>query len=287
MNFTKKLEIFVVAALLFSCGSSFAAEVVSSAIEKKTVDKIVARVNGVNILHSDLKKRRIGKNGEPFTLDELISEELFVQKAIERKMVPTDVEIRKQIVQLKIQNGIGNLTDEEFSKELEQEGFNLREYEFQLGRMLASEKLKRAEFNERVVVTKQDVEKYHNNNPEIIPEQYSIKMCELGAKDVDKNGKLLKKDNFKWDDLGWVVKGDINENLAFVFGMEEGKTSEPVKLSDEYHVVKLEGKKNSRPRTLDERYVDIERILQMQKTQKFENEFEAELKKNSFIVYLD
>jgi parvulin-like peptidyl-prolyl isomerase len=266
--------------------------------KKELVDKIVARVNGVNILKSDVDQRRISKSGQPFTLNELVTEELYVQKAVERKMWPNDTEIKRQIVNLKIHNGIGHLTDEEFKSELEQEGFTLQEYKYQLGRMLAGEKLKQAECNERVVVTKQEVEQYHKNNPEKIEEKYKLKMRELSEKEVDKSGKrvMLKgKDGLVchnvgdsgWDDMGWVEKSNIDKRLAFVSTMQKGAVSKPVKIGATYHVVKLEDKTGARKKTLEERYADIERALQNQKKIQFEKEFESELKKKSFIVHLD
>ena len=64
----------------------------------KLVDKIVSRVNGVNVLRSDLKKIRISKNGRPFTLQEAMIDELLFQKSIQRKMLPTELDVEKQIV---------------------------------------------------------------------------------------------------------------------------------------------------------------------------------------------
>jgi parvulin-like peptidyl-prolyl isomerase len=258
-----------------------------SLFARELVDKIVARVNGVNILKSDIEQRRISKSGQPFTLKELVTEELYVQKAVERNMWPKETEIRKQIVNLKIHNGISHLTDEEFKSELEQEGFTIKEYEYQLGRMLAGEKLKQAEFNERVVVTKQEVESYHKNNPEKVEEKYLIAMCELTEKDIDKSGNLIKKKDFCWDEMGWIEKPSLDKRLLFVSSMQKGAVSKPLKIGSKYHIVKLEDKMGARERSLKERYTDIERILQNEKKIKFEQEFEKELKKNSFVVYLD
>jgi len=274
-----KKVFLLIGIIVFFCNAAM--------LPRELIDKIMVRVNGVNILKSDVEQRRISKSGQPFTTKELVTEELYVQKAVERKMWPTDVEVRKQIVNLKIHNGIAHLSDEEFKQELEQEGFSIHEYEYQLGRMLAGEKLKQAEFNERVVVTKQEVESYHKKNPEKFEEKYLIKICELSKKDIDNNGKLVKVGDFQWDDLGWVEKPSIDKQLAFVSTMQKGTMSEPVKLGSKYHVVKLEDKVSGREKTLEERYTAIERTLQNKKKFKFEREFAGELEKSSFIVYLD
>ena len=123
----------------------------------KPLDKIVVRVNGANILSSDLKKKRISKNAQPFTLDEAILDELLLQKAKERSLLPTETEIEKQIVSLKINNGLGDLPDKQFEEELKKEGFSLSDYKNEVARMFAVERFKHAEFSEKVVVTSQEV----------------------------------------------------------------------------------------------------------------------------------
>ncbi|MCK4650873.1 SurA N-terminal domain-containing protein [Candidatus Babeliales bacterium] len=254
--------------------------------KREELDKIVARVNGINILKSDLDQRVISKNGEPFTLEELISEQLFIQKAAERNLWPSELEVEKQIVSLKIHNGISDLTPKQFEEELSKEGFTINEYKDQLARMLASEKLKHAEFSERVVVTSQEVEDYHKKNPEKISEKYLIKMCDLDEKDLDEKGELVKKGDFKLEEIGWIEKKDLNSNISFVSKMKKGEISKPVKIGSLRQLVKLEDKKGERIKTLEERYSQIENTLHAKKKEKFEKEFEKELREKASIVYL-
>ncbi len=252
----------------------------------KLVDKIVARANGVNILKSDLKKIRISKNGQPFSLQEAIIDELLFQKSVQRKMLPTELDVEKQIVALKINNGLTDLSDAQFEEELKQEGFTIQEYKGQLTKMLAVEKLKHAEFSERVVVTSQEVEEYYKKNPIKIQEKYLLKMCELPKDSVNEDGKLTKKIDFKWDDLSWINRSDLSSNLKFVCNMKKGQICKPLKIGSGYQMIKLEDKQAEHIKTLDQSYVEIERKLHNQKKSEFEKLFEKELFEKATIVYL-
>jgi parvulin-like peptidyl-prolyl isomerase len=273
----KKFMLFL--CMFISINNVFAA--------RRLVNNIVARVNGANILRSDLQKPRIHKNGQPFTLDEAITEELLLQKSSERRLLPTELEVEKQIVSLKIHNNLADLSDKEFDEQLKSEGFTVKEYKNQLARMLAVEKLKHAEFSERVVVTSQEVEDYCKNNPEWAQEEYKLKFCEVDGKYVDEKGELKNSDKLKWEELGWVKKTDLSEHLSFVSNMKKDETSNPVKVSDSYHVVKVEDKKEEHLKTLDERYLSVESMLQNRKKEKFEVEFEKELKDKAMVVFLE
>ena len=284
MLLIKKLPVYVLIVFVIFFQALKAEGVFSSKI---LIDKIVARVNGVNILKSDLEKSQISKNGQSFTLQEAINEEVMYHKAIEKKMLPTELEIEKQIIALKIQNNLTNLSDEEFNQELKKEGFSIEEYKKQLGKILAVERLKHTEFNERVVVTSQEIEDYYGKNPSVSQEEFLIKMCDVPNRDVNEKGELIKEENLKWDDLGWIAKSDISPKLFFVFKMEIGEVSKPMKNGKVYQLIKLENKKGKHIKTLDERYIEIEKLLHDEKKEKFEKEFEKDLIEKSSIVYLD
>ena len=247
-------------------------------------------------MQSDLQTPKISKNGEFLTLQEAVSEELFCQKAIERKLLPTESEIDRQISTLKVHNGLGDVPDDVFEEQLQEEGFSLKEYKDQLARMLAVEKLRHAEFSERVVVTAQEVETYNKKNPVRLQEKYLLKMSEIDKNLVDENGKLTKNNDsispdltsrdLKWDDLGWIEKSDLSDQLKLVTKINVGQITEPIKMGNTYQLVKLEDKKGERVLTCDERYSEIERTLHENKKMKFEKEFDSDLRKKASIVYL-
>ncbi|KKP24425.1 MAG: SurA domain protein [candidate division TM6 bacterium GW2011_GWF2_28_16] len=256
-------------------------------VKKDTVDKIVVRVNGVNILKSDLEKPQIISGGQRMDLESAVTQELLIQKASEHKMLATSAEVDKQIASLKIRNGMAEMSDEDFEKELKQEGLTIADYKGQIAKFMAVERLKGAEFSERVVVTAQEVEDFYKKNPSWSEEKYNLQICDLEDKDLDKDGNLIADLSLlKWEDLGWILKKDLDKSLAVVSGLQKGEMSKPIKTDDSYKMVKVLDRSEKNLRTMDERYTEIEALLQAQKRDVFEKEFEVELKKDASIVYL-
>ena len=250
------------------------------------VDEIKVRVNGVNITKQFLEKPQAVMGGQGLSLEAAINNELLFQRASERKLLATTAEVNKQITNLKINNGIAHLSDEELEKELLEEGLSFNEYKSQMGRFIAIERLKGAEFNERVVVTSQDIKDYYNKNQSWSEEKYLLKICELQDDSVNENGNLIKKDNLKWDDLGWIKKDDLSSSMSFVSGMKKGQTCKPIKIGGSYQLVEVVDRSEKFLRSLDDRYNEIELMLQEEKRASFGIEFEKELRSDASIVYL-
>lgn len=270
-------------------------EVATSAESKQskrwTVDRIVVRVNGSNILQSDLKLPRMAKEGGTFTLDEAIVDELLFQRAVEMQMLPTSAEIERQIVSFKMHNNLTNLSDQEFEDQLQQSGFTLKAYKAQLARLIAVENVKRAEISEKIVVTTQDVQDYYTKHPEYTKEEYLLAVASISKDQVDDTEQaLLKNCSLTWESLGWIAKKDLSKDFSSIVSVEKGHLSKPIQLEDEYQVLKLIDKKDKRLRTLDERYGEIERKIQETRREKFLGRFEKDLKekadKEKTIVYL-
>ncbi|MBU4269731.1 hypothetical protein KJ644_00270 [Candidatus Dependentiae bacterium] len=253
--------------------------------ERVLVDEIVARVNGVNILKSVIEKPQI-VTGQALSADEAVKQELLFQKAVDYKFLPTAAEVEKQITNFRISNGLNEMTDAEFEAELKKEGLNYLDYKNQMARFIAIERLKGAEFAERAVVTKQEVENFYSKNPSWNEEKYLLNICDVSADYVDENDNLKNSDNLNWEDLGWVLKKDLSAELSFVSNMKKDEVSKPFKKDDVYQIVKVLDKSEKYLRTLNERYLEIESVLQAQKKQTFEKEFETELRKDASIVYL-
>lgn len=246
------------------------------------IDRIVALVNGVRILKSDLDRPRISKDSGKYDLDEMIKEELLFQKAVDRHLIPSEADIERQIVAFKLQNGLGDLSEDQFEEELKQFGFSSKEYKIQIGRLMATANVTRMEVTDKIVITSQDVENYYKKNPESTPEEYHLKMipATLGP------DKEIKSNRDELVDLNWVKKEDLDPKFEFVLKMKKGEVSDIVNVNNKDYVIEVTDKKESHLKTLDERYQEIEKTLIQQKQDKLVKRFEEDLKKNSTIVYL-
>ena len=263
-------------------------DVVEGSRIRVLVDSIIARINGRNILKSDLEQPRIEK-GAPYSLDECIDQELLFQKAAQRKILPSNIEVEKYIVSWKEANKLTHLTDEEFEKRLKSDGLTLRKYKEQLSRVLAIRNLRQMEISERIVVTANEVETYNKNNPEYSEDKYLLQTAIVPFSKAENEKKLakIKEKNLEWIDLDWVEKSEVSDLMSFVHDMSEGEVSKPVKVSEGYQFIKMVKIDRSHLKSLEENWVSIERRLQKEKMQKFEEKYVEELKEKASIVYLN
>jgi len=254
---------------------------------REVVDKIVARVNGQNILMSDLKIPRIDKGGQVYSLEEAIEHEILFQKASERKLLATNLDIEKNIAAYKESSNLTHLNDDELDKRLKSEGLSLDQYRLQLARILATRNLRSLEVSERIVVTNSEVENYHRANPEYSENEYLLRVVEVPyqkAKDEkDAKDKLEKEE---WEELDWVKESDLANHVSFVKKMKKEEVSKVVKTDRGYQFIKLADKQKSHRMTLEERWVDIERKIKTHKMEQFEKDYIKELRTKAAIVKL-
>jgi parvulin-like peptidyl-prolyl isomerase len=237
------------------------------------VDKIVARVNGVNILQSDLDTPRLTKGDDKYSLEELITEELLCQRSAQMHLLPSDLELERQMVVFKMNNNMGNMSDEDFAKDLEKSGLSIKLCKEQLRRILAVERLKKAEATDKIVVTSQEVETHYQKHPVYCDESYYIILIP-----TDRNKSQ--------EDLGWVNKKDLDKQLNFVQSLKVGEISKRVNIKDQEYQVKLKDRKDAHYKSLKERYGEIERKISNDKKQKVIKSFEKKLREKAVIVYL-
>ncbi len=247
------------------------------------IDRIIARVDGANILHSDLGLPRIAKEGDVYSLEDMIIEEVFFRRAQEFKIVPTMIDIERQIAALK--NGI---SEEEFKKEVESAGLTINLYREQLIRLMAVENVKRTELGEKLVITNQEIENYCSKNPEYHDDAYWIKICSLPKEKVGQFKELLKDNKIHWLDLSWVDKADISKEFSFVHKMKVGQVSKPFKSkkNPQYKALKLVDKRARRLKSVDERYTAVERLLFYEKRERSFSSLKERLKSEAVISIL-
>ncbi len=264
--------------------------------ERIIVDQIVARINGSNILQSDLKIPRIINEGNTFSLDEAINDELLYQHAVTMKMLPTTTDVDRQFVAFKVNNGLHELSDEEFEMQLKDSGFTLDTYKQQLGKLMANENVKRAEISEKIIVSSQEVESYYNEHPEYTKEAYHIATTTI-AEDDYTTKKATQPDastqdlfgtdqKLTWEDHGSIETADLNDDYLDVQKLGIGQIMEPLHKENSYELVKLVGKQEVRLKTLAERYNHIERAIQNKRKDKIIKELEQNLRAKATITHL-
>ncbi|MGD1997750.1 MAG: peptidyl-prolyl cis-trans isomerase [Candidatus Dependentiae bacterium] len=255
---------------------------------RELVDKVVARVNNANILHSTLQTPQISKDGKPFTLDEAIVEELWVQRANERKVMPTELDIDKQIIAVKQDQGVLDKSDEEADASLEKAiGINFATYRHQLMRFHAMEMMKGQEVRSRCSVSNHEVREYYDKHPEKVTARYRISLATLTPNEV-KQWRTLKKTPSKvlWEALEWMEATDIGAHLSRVFNMKKGEVSDVIKTKDGSLAVRVDDIIEARTKTLEECYGKIENHLRRDKIDDFAAGMEKELRDGAVIVKL-
>ena len=259
----------------------------SAQAKRWTVNKIVARVNGANILMSDLSQPRVDKDGQTPSLQEVVTEQLFVERAHEKHMVPSSTDVERQIVALKMANDISHLTDDQFENQLKEElGLSIEQYKRQLTRVLAVENIKQAEVSEKTFISSQEVEAYHKKNPSFTKERYLIKICSLSTEEAPSYKKLITTKQVVWKSLGWVNKEDIDTQFSHVISMKPKQVTRPIKSGDKFIVLQLLDKKTRHKKTLKESYGNIERKLREEKQSTILSSLETGLKAKAFVTFL-
>lgn len=255
-------------------------------VDKKLVDRIDARVNGVNVLRSDLILPRIDKEGGAYTLEEVIDQELMVQKAVQRKLLPSATDVEKRIAAWKAMHRMGEFSEEELEERLKKDGLTLKQYKAQLFRYMAVDNLRQLEMSERVVITSQEIEEYYKWHPKFSSEQYLLKTAIIPFDKADSAEEAAKVKDLEWLELDWINKDDLADNLSFVSRLKVGRISRPFKVEQGYQLVKLMKKDEAHQMTVDERWGEIEKELHKQKTDEFEKGFIKELRSKASIIYL-
>lgn len=263
----------LVAVFFLSSGALASREIV--------LDKIIARVNGRNILKSHLEEPRMMKEGAPFTLDELLADEITLQKAEEMNALPSAADLTATFNAEKIAHGGQHMSDEGFEQtKLKQYGMNLHQYQTQLYRYLAGYNLIQGLIAQKLIIPAQEIESYYKKNPVYLNEQYHIMVADItDAKKIPKSPR--------WRDLGWFEIKDMDESLQQVVSkLKPGQAlSKPLKRGGKLQLVLLKGFKKKQLEPLSARYYEIKSMLRDERQGPFVKDFLDDARKRAFITY--
>jgi hypothetical protein len=250
------------------------------------VDKIVCRVNGANIMYSDLEAHRIDKNGETYSLDELIAEELLWQKAVELKMVPSLTEIEQRIVSIKQANGILDISEAEFKGWLKKEsGLTPRALQHQLLRIGAATHVKAWNAQESSLVSEKEKEEYYKNHTFKTDASYHLNVAFLDEAQKD-TFDITKTDDLDWADVGWIAEHELSPVMKGITTLKQGEILSPVKVDYGYQVVQCIEKKDAAVKTYDESAFEIEKKLLRKKQKKADQKLIEKLRERASIIML-
>ncbi len=273
------MGVFVFAVLFIAASTLQARELVNS---------IKARVNSSIILYSDLQQAQISKDGAFATLDELIDEELLVQRANERNMLPSDAEVTAQLISLKRDNGLTGKSDVECDAFLRNAiGINFATYKKQLYRFLAVRNVKTYDLGQRCIVTSDEIKEYFDTHPTYTPSMYRFKMATAPSEQVSVSREFTGDyDKLSWDNFGWMKQHEIARHLHAVMSLRPGEYSKPLFHAGEHIIVSLIDKAPSELIPLEKRYAQINLSLQEEKQERAADEFAKELRASAVVAVL-
>src|SRR5579872_1575916 len=147
---------------------------------------LMAKVNGYKILRSEVDKmykRQIAGATQKLTneqqealrlevLRQLISLQLYLQKAEKLGIVATEDEVENKVNQAK-----APYTKEEFQKKLQDMGLTEEDYKAEVRRNLTIDKLLNKEINSKVTISDPDIQAYYNEHKaqfNVIEPQYYL-----------------------------------------------------------------------------------------------------------------
>ncbi|MFC1854253.1 hypothetical protein ACFLY6_00080 [Candidatus Dependentiae bacterium] len=253
---------------------------------KKLVDKSVVVVNGVRFLNSDLSEPRLDNNLKPLKQDQIIDEELLVQKAVEYGITVSPVEIEAQANGLKRSNGLSGCSDEAWDKWLRQLGLSKRRLEKQFFRVGMVARLKNSVLSDQENVVEKKVVEFYKKHPVCVEEAYELKSAFLSDEEAEKLVKDRCGVDFDWIELGKIDKKQLAENMKFVSRMPEGAISKPFKSEVGQQIIMMVKRFPKRLKTLDERRVEISRQLIEAEKQKRYSEYVKILRDEASIIKL-
>ena len=218
---------------------------------------------------------------------EVIFEYCVYDKAVNGyHMTPSRHEAEQHIESLKTQYGLGQKDIEKLFKE---SGMTYEEGVEQLVMFYTNRAFTSNLLSSKVLVTEQEIKKYHQEHPEVVPTSYKIEKAfvekdsapEEAIENLRKYG--LGQDNLMWQPAYWIAEEDLVESKKFITKMHEGVVK-VVDSDNNWEVVRLHKKVEQHTKPLTERYREITEKLQQEKFQEKFDQFKKDLLKEYNVV---
>jgi len=243
------------------------------------VDKIVGRVNGLTITHSQLETPQIVNNAKPFTFEQYAAHMLWYERAKERNMLPSDDEVTRNVNQYKKDNDLADLPDEQVDTLLRGKiGIDLATYRKQIEQYFAIESLKSYEFRNRCTVGEAEVRAVYAAHPIVDVARYTLEVAQITPAEAE----LWRKNEYdidlaQFEKCDPIAETDLAPHLKVVRKLTVGGVELITESSGDCMLVRLAAKQEAHLQTLTERYHAIEIMLQRKKVEQYARESEQEL----------
>jgi peptidyl-prolyl cis-trans isomerase SurA len=243
-------------------------------------------------------------------IDNLIQERLLYQKAME---LGFSADIESQ-VSAAIQRTIKehNLKDtDDLEKALEEEGTSLKEYRESVRRSMIVESLVDYFVSSRITLLTPEIEKYYNDHLADFssPEEVTLSTIEIAIKGDPQEAENRANDIFrrlqqgesfptlasqyskgatasKGGGIGTYLLSKLNsETVKTIANLKEGEISKPQREKDDYVIYRIDSRKLSQVRPLEEVRNEIKNILYEQKFNPELERYVSQLKEEAYIQY--
>jgi len=244
-------------------------------------------------------------------LNTMITDILLLQAAKEKEFNVTE-QLKSAIANIKQENNID--TDEQFRAALQRQGIDYDKFVKQIEDNLMRQAIVLSEVDRAIVIDEAEVVRYHREHPEefIEPEAYKLRGIYLGSEGGTPDelaarrraisdrltpgadfaalaGELsdspLKENK---GDLGMIEKGHLDKTLEqAVETLKPGEVSAWVQAKNGWYLLKLEEKRDSRPKTFEEVKEAVEEKLFLEQRAKKIDEYLKRLKEKSYIKIIN
>ncbi|MCP3163449.1 peptidylprolyl isomerase [Myxococcus qinghaiensis] len=317
----KKLVAFVAAAALLGGATSARAELVDkvaavvnrdvialSEVQQRAAPEL-SRLNDPDPRKRSEQRAQLMKTA----LDTLIGEKLMEAEITEMGISATEGEVDELVNDVRRQN---NITDPaQFEQVLTAEGLTMTTYRDMLRKRILRDRLLRMKVGPKVKVTEEDLKAAYNQyarvegedsevharhilvavDPKATDEQVAAarKKAEGIATEARREGmdfSALARARSEGPsaadggDLGWFKRGVMVQAFEKVaFNLKEGEVSEPVRTNFGWHILKVEERRSVAATSYEEMRPKLENKLLQEKTDKFLEQYVAELKQKASI----
>jgi hypothetical protein len=252
---------------------------------------IVITAGGTELVtQSDLERPNFF--GKIPTLEEEVEERLVYQDALKHHVVNTDEQIDRQIAVVMRQN---NLTLDELKAVCSNYGMTFQELRDKLSRAYSVSSIREHAIESRLIINRSEVVAYYEAHPEMSEVVYNLQRAIVPYEDdrdtqrtAFLDGTLSKEtlDNYAWGVTFAIEHSAVAEEKAFIHTMQAGDIVLADERHDGFELYRLVDKKGASPRTLDERYLEIDEILRRPLREQLLLEYRQKLFDAATIVYL-